>query len=343
MAVIYRHLKPCGEVFYIGIGKKHKRAYAKSDRSNFWKDTVKKYGYEVQILKSDLTWDDAVELEIILIAYYGRRNLGKGTLVNLTDGGEGTNGAKLETRIKIIDTRTGKLVTKEEASKEIGISPSHLYSLLKGKLTNYTYYVYEKNYKGEVHYPEDKLHEHLKVINIKTKEIFNSMISGARSIGMSTAAFQRRMKGEVKNNTPFVLLNNYVEGKIKYSHYVNYICTKTLKTFATVKECGDYLGINSKTLSVCLNPDRRENNSTTIMLYKDYLTYGIIPPHVITKENIKVINKDTKEIFESIRSAAISVNMDRGTLRRKLKGKSKNDTPFMLLSEYEEIYGKVNN
>ena len=31
MAVIYKHLKPCGEVFYIGIGQEEKRAKSKSD------------------------------------------------------------------------------------------------------------------------------------------------------------------------------------------------------------------------------------------------------------------------------------------------------------------------
>ena len=56
--VIYRHLKPNGEVFYIGIGSE-KRAYQKNPRSDFWKRVVSIHGYEVQILKSDLTWEDA--------------------------------------------------------------------------------------------------------------------------------------------------------------------------------------------------------------------------------------------------------------------------------------------
>ena len=89
MAVIYKHLKPCGEVFYIGIGQEEKRAKSKSDRNNYWHNVVNKYGYEVQILKSDLTWEDACEMEKVLISWFGRRDLGLGTLVNLTDGGEG--------------------------------------------------------------------------------------------------------------------------------------------------------------------------------------------------------------------------------------------------------------
>ena len=112
MAVIYRHLKPCGEVFYIGIGKTSKRPYSKKHRSKFWKDVVAKYGYEVQILKKDLSWQDACELEILLIAYYGRRDLGLGTLVNLTDGGEGCVGRQVsdETRKRMRNARLGKYV-----------------------------------------------------------------------------------------------------------------------------------------------------------------------------------------------------------------------------------------
>jgi len=37
MAVVYRHLKPCGEVFYIGIGNDKDRAYSKRGRNKFWK------------------------------------------------------------------------------------------------------------------------------------------------------------------------------------------------------------------------------------------------------------------------------------------------------------------
>ena len=34
--LVYLHLKPCGEVFYVGMGNK-RRPYTKSDRNNFWK------------------------------------------------------------------------------------------------------------------------------------------------------------------------------------------------------------------------------------------------------------------------------------------------------------------
>lgn len=46
--VVYRHLKPCGEVFYIGIGSV-RRAYDIHSRNKHWNHTVNKYGYEVQM------------------------------------------------------------------------------------------------------------------------------------------------------------------------------------------------------------------------------------------------------------------------------------------------------
>lgn len=94
-AYIYRHTKlGTSEVFYIGIGtlKNYRRAYAKGRRSPFWKSIVAKYGYEVEILSHNLSWIEACELEIILISYYKRRDCCGGTLVNLTDGGDGAKG-----------------------------------------------------------------------------------------------------------------------------------------------------------------------------------------------------------------------------------------------------------
>lgn len=91
---LYRHLKPNGEVFYIGIGKTRnfKRAYEKGNHNNYWYNTINKYGYLVEVLKRKLTLDEACELEKILISWYGRMDLGTGKLVNLTSGGQGTNG-----------------------------------------------------------------------------------------------------------------------------------------------------------------------------------------------------------------------------------------------------------
>ena len=90
MAIVYRHIRlDKNEPFYIGIGLDEKRAYNKKNRSGFWKLITKKTDYEVQILFDDLSWDEACEKEKEFITLYGRKDLGTGSLVNLTNGGDG--------------------------------------------------------------------------------------------------------------------------------------------------------------------------------------------------------------------------------------------------------------
>lgn len=101
---LYRHLKPDGCVFYVGISKNIKRPYNKHGRTKYWKNIVNKYGYEVQILKTHLSKEQACELEMILISWYGRIDLHNGTLVNMTDG---TLAKSAETRRKISESQLG--------------------------------------------------------------------------------------------------------------------------------------------------------------------------------------------------------------------------------------------
>jgi hypothetical protein len=112
MAILYRHIRlDKNEPFYIGIGTDVKRAYNKSLRNNWWKKIINKTNYEVQILFEDLTWEEACEKEKEFIALYGRRDLGTGTLCNMTDGGEGTYGRIFthsdETKMKISKQKKG--------------------------------------------------------------------------------------------------------------------------------------------------------------------------------------------------------------------------------------------
>lgn len=97
MAYLYRHIRlDKNEVFYIGIANDndYKRSKIKANRNTYWKNIVNKTSYEVEIILDDLTWEEACLKEKEFIALYGRKDLGKGTLINFTDGGEGTPGIK---------------------------------------------------------------------------------------------------------------------------------------------------------------------------------------------------------------------------------------------------------
>lgn len=77
-----------GEIFYVGIGNL-RRPYVKYKRSSWWKNIVKIYGYEVEIIKENLSWEEACELEKFYIKKIGREDLGLGSLINMSDGGDG--------------------------------------------------------------------------------------------------------------------------------------------------------------------------------------------------------------------------------------------------------------
>jgi hypothetical protein len=92
MIKVYQHRrKDTNQVFYIGIAKLEKRPYSKNGRNSFWKKIVNKVGFEVDILYDNLNWKKACQKEKELIKKYGRRDLGLGSLVNMTDGGDGNN------------------------------------------------------------------------------------------------------------------------------------------------------------------------------------------------------------------------------------------------------------
>jgi hypothetical protein len=102
---LYRHIRlDKNEPFYIGIGTKresrpytsdnaeYSRAHTKNKRTSFWKKITTKTEYEVEILLESDDYEFIKQKEIEFIALYGRRDLAKGTLCNLTDGGDGRLG-----------------------------------------------------------------------------------------------------------------------------------------------------------------------------------------------------------------------------------------------------------
>lgn len=126
MSVVYQHRRlDTNEVFYVGIGKKE-RAYDDYHLSSFWKSITNKTKYRVEIVIGEIDFEEAKEVEKYLIKYYGRRDLGLGSLTNMTDGGDGANGAirSKETREKISlaqlgskNHNYGKTITKEVKEK----------------------------------------------------------------------------------------------------------------------------------------------------------------------------------------------------------------------------------
>jgi Mor family transcriptional regulator len=108
MAVVYKHTRmDNGLPFYIGIGKTIRRAKSKKSRNKYWHNIVNKYGYNIEILHTNVSWEKSCELEKKYIKQYGRFDLCLGPLVNMTDGGEGTINISDETKDKISKSKKG--------------------------------------------------------------------------------------------------------------------------------------------------------------------------------------------------------------------------------------------
>lgn len=147
MAYVYRHIRhDKNEPFYIGISKSDKyyyRAYATERRNKFWNNIVKKTSYSVEIILDNIDFETAKIKEKEFILLYGRKDKKTGSLVNLTDGGDGIVGrvvteeqrkllslskkgekhpmfgkkARIETRMKISAWNKGKIIPKEQREK----------------------------------------------------------------------------------------------------------------------------------------------------------------------------------------------------------------------------------
>ena len=100
MGYLYRHIRlDTNEPFYIGIGGFCKRekegSYLRANckdkkrRNNYWFNITNKTDYLVEIIIDNIPIEEAIKNEIEYIKLYGRKDLGLGTLVNMTDGGEG--------------------------------------------------------------------------------------------------------------------------------------------------------------------------------------------------------------------------------------------------------------
>jgi hypothetical protein len=157
MAVVYRHRDNLNNVFYVGIGKDKNRAFDYLNRSDFWKRYSNKYGVNPEIIADEIDYDTAKELEILLISEYGRKDLGQGMLVNMTNGGDGSEEAAERFRLESYKKRkaiiqldlNGIFLNEFDgirlASRELGICYRQIHRVLTGERKKTRNFVF--NYK----------------------------------------------------------------------------------------------------------------------------------------------------------------------------------------------------
>ena len=183
----YLHIrKDTNQVFYVGIGcqPNFKRTYETKKRSIFWNNIVNKVQYKIFILRENMFKTQASAFEIWMIKKLGRRDLGKGPLVNLTDGGEGVKNKKFTKRHRenlskaLIGSKNywwGKTLSEEHKEK---IRNSN-----KGKMI------------GKNH-PASKL-----TLDLMTGIFYESLKEASESLDIKYSTLKSMMQGINKNRT----------------------------------------------------------------------------------------------------------------------------------------------
>jgi hypothetical protein len=224
---VYRHItKDNNTVFYVGMGN-NSRPYTKTKRSSYWKKIVDKHGYYVEVLAENLSFEDAIELEIFLISLYGRKDNKTGVLCNLTDGGEGTKNVTESVRKKISKSRKGvrnlplDYVRNKEHCEKLSLAKKGKESTFKGKKhSEYSKAIIKEKRALQIFTKETLIKKSnavkggknpaaVKVINIETKQIFNTMKEAAKSANISDNYLRMLFNGKYKNKTNLIKLKDY--------------------------------------------------------------------------------------------------------------------------------------
>jgi hypothetical protein len=116
---VYVDCKPNGTPFYIGKGNKAR--LKNLTRNSHHSNICKKYPDWYRGLVFAGSEKDCHIKEMELIAKFGRSDLGQGSLVNYTDGGEGISNPTFETRQKLSKVHSGK-VTSEQTKKKLSMA-----------------------------------------------------------------------------------------------------------------------------------------------------------------------------------------------------------------------------
>jgi hypothetical protein len=197
MPIIYQHKRlDTLEVFYIGIGKKSNRAYSKQRRNKYWNSIVNKVGYQVEIIQEVDTWEEACKIEIELISKYGRKDNNTGSLVNMTDGGEGGNGMSEESKksisekMKIIQLGSNNPMFGKTGELNSFYGKKHTEEAkLKNRLAHLG-----KRTRGESHRAK-------KVIDTSNNTIYSCVIEAAEANNIRRGTLVNMLSGHRVNKT----------------------------------------------------------------------------------------------------------------------------------------------
>ena len=122
---VYRFRDPSrsNEPFYVGLGQGRRwtRHFDRRDRHPMTHrmQLLKKIGVQptVEFICTAVDEELAKLVEMEAISKYGRKDLGRGSLLNLTDGGDGCNNPSLESRRKMSESHKGVKLSDETRAR----------------------------------------------------------------------------------------------------------------------------------------------------------------------------------------------------------------------------------
>ncbi len=290
---VYRHIRTDkNEPFYIGKGTvdtdargektQYWRAYDKSGRTDFWKRVISKTSYEVEILFQSEDLKLILDKESEFIKIYGRRDLGLGPLVNLTDGGEGNPGRQSPPNIvrvfayKIDGTFYKEYKSFTDCAKDLDLNPKAVSEIAnrkdepgkKPRQKSSGGFMFFLDFLGNQAKEMKKNTESRRSVTpvfsyLRTGEFFkkySSSVEAAKDIGVLrktiTSAIRINESSEKFLHVKDLILFNTYKGEkverilpkskiliVQYDENLNYI-----KEFPSSTSAGELLGINRRTI-----------------------------------------------------------------------------------------------
>jgi len=229
---VYRHIRlDKNTPFYIGRGTKarvfnthcqeYKRAYIKTIgvRTKHWQNIFNISEIQVDILYETTNFEEIKLKETEFIRMYGREDLGLGTLINLSDGGEGISGYVMSETTK----------AKKSGSNNKGSKPVYVYDNLGQFINKF-----------------DCISTASKILGCSAQQI------GKHIIGKHQHAFKNRYFLEYQGESiePLVIIKpQELQSKQVLQMDVN---NQVLMKFKSVSEASRILGVSrKKILSLC--------------------------------------------------------------------------------------------
>lgn len=216
---VYAHRRSdTGEIFYVGKGSirprqrtvSYERAYATHPRNKAWKRLVKECGFEVEILAHFKTDALAQEFEMAEIQRLGRADLGTGTLLNMTDGGDGHANIVVSDDLRLKRSKNASAPRSEAWVKSISSARKRTGNngLVKqgDSLPEAWRQAIAAGQRGPNNYMRGRSGEKhpraRKVVNVDTGMIYPSVCAAAEAEGFNMKSLHNCLSGHRKNTTP---------------------------------------------------------------------------------------------------------------------------------------------